>query len=436
MERIAQKCRPWRLWPVALLADAALVAGAALAAGAALVAGALMTLSMTIPAAAQNATPPAATCPDQPEMTFTAWTSTLGQTFGEGPREYIFADGFFCPDTDKKFQQFLTQNPPKAPNTIVVLNSGGGNLAAGVRMGLIIRQQKMWTEVGSQLPLMIPQNENIPAQTVPYLSELTSPPFAGECASACTFTFMGGVSRTIGYGSNYAVHQFESDTQTSNTDLQAATEVTSAQLVAYLNQMGISPNFMVDMVQKKGNDVTNLSMKELQQLNIVTPRWQSKWQITALNDNSGFYLNGTTTDRWGTHEIAFVCPPAQPTPAQPTQGTSPPAPPPMTAVFYLDLGSRAKAEDLTAAVQGYVLLQSGVFVTSIIPAHQPPAVYSNRLSVELTIPQGLLTSLESQPNIGIAFLINPAAKLPMRLLKFESGLDGALLKQFAAACPH
>jgi hypothetical protein len=224
MERFVPKCRPPGLRPAALAA------------------GALMALSMTIPAAAQNATPPtpppappAATCPDQPEMTFTAWTSTLGQTFGEGSREYIFADGFICPDTDQKFQQFLTQNPPKAPNTIVVLNSGGGNLGAGVRMGLIIRQQKMWTQVGSQLPLMIPENENIPAQTVPYLSELTSPPFAGECASACTFTFMGGISRTIGYGSNYAVHQFESDTQTTNTDLQAATEVTSAQLVSYLN---------------------------------------------------------------------------------------------------------------------------------------------------------------------------------------------------------
>ena len=366
-------------------------------------------------------------------MTFTAWTSTLGQTFGEGSREYIFADGFFCSDTDQKFQQFLAQNPPKAPYTIVVLNSGGGNLGAGLRMGRIIRQQKMWTQVGAQLPLMIPQNENIPAQTVPYLSELTSPPFAGECASACTFTFMGGVSRTIGYGSNYGVHQFESDAQTPNTDLQAATEVTSAQLVAYLNQMGISPNFMVDMVQKKGNDVTNLTMKELQQLNIVTPRWQSKWLITALNDNSGFYLNGTTTDRWGTHEIAFVCPAKPNPPAQPAQGTSPP---PMSAVFYLDLGSRAKAEDLAAAVQGYVLLQSGVFVTSIIPAHQPPAVYSNRLSVELTLPSGLLASLETQPNIGIAFLVNPAAKLPMRLLKFESALDGALLKQYAATCPH
>ena len=426
MERVARKCRRHLRRRSAIVAAAVLIA-----------------LSSSIPSCAQNATPPApppapaaATCLDQPEMTFTAWTSALGQTFGEGAREYIFADGFFCPDTDQKFQQFLTQNPPKAPNTIVVLNSGGGNLGAGLRMGRVIRQQKMWTQVGAQLPLMIPQNENIAAQTVPYLAELTSPPFAGECASACTFTFMGGVSRTIGYGSNYGVHQFELDTQAPGANPQADAQITSAQLVAYLTEMGISPNYMMDMVQKQGNDVANLTMKELQQLNIVTPRWQSKWLITPLNDNSGFYLNGTTTDRWGTHEIAFVCPPKPNPPAQPTPGAPAPAPPALTAVFYLDLGSRAKAQDLVAAVQGYVLLQSGVFVTSIIPAHQPPAVYANRMSVTLTIPPSLLASLETQPNIGIAFLINPAAKLPMRLLKFESGLDGALLKQYAAACPH
>jgi hypothetical protein len=131
-----------------------------------------------------------------------------------------------------------------------------------------------------------------------------------------------------------------------------------------------------------------------------------------------------------------VCAPKPNPPAQPTQGAPPPAPPPMTAVFFLDLGSRANAQDLAGAVQGYVLLQSGVFVASIIPAHDPPTVSSNRLSVVLTIPQTLLASLENQPNIGMAFLVNPAAKLPMRLLKFESTLDGALLKQYAATCPH
>jgi hypothetical protein len=404
---------------------------------------ALIVTAGIVPAMAQaapNTTTPSAapTCVSQPAMTFTAWTSTLGQSFGEGSREYIFADGYFCSDTDQKFQQFLTQNPPKAPNTIVVLNSGGGDLAAGLRMGTIIRQQNMWTQVGSQLPLMIPQNENIPAQTVPYIAEPASPPFPGECASACTLAFMGGINRTIGYASNYGVHQFESTSQTPDPTLQAQTEAVSAAIVTYLSQMGISPDYMEYMVQKTGNNVTNLSMKVLQQLNIVTPHWQTKWQIAALNDNTGFYLQGTSTDPWGTHEIAFVCPPKPaPSAAQPGQAAQPAPTPALIANFYLDPGPRANAQNVVGAVQEYVLVLSGQFVPLSLSAQQAPAqVVGTRLVKSLSLSGTLLQNIENgnYPDIGLAFIFDPAAKLPMRLLKFEAELDSAQLKQFAGTC--
>ncbi len=409
------------------------------------VVAALIAMARVLPAMAQpapnTATKPAApNCTSQPEMTFTAWTSTLGQSFGEGARQYIFADGYFCADTDQKFQQFLTQNPPKAPNTVVVLNSGGGNLGAGLRMGAIIRQQKMWTQVGSQLPLMIPQNENIPAQAVPYIAAPASPPFPGECASACTLAFMGGIYRTIGYASNYGVHQFESTSGTPDPTLQAQTEAVSAAIVTYLSQMGISPDYMEYMVQKTGNDVTNLSMKVLQQLHIVTPHWQTKWQIAPLNDNSGFYLQGASTDPWGTHEIAFVCPSKpSPSPTQPAPATqpAPPSPPALRADFYLDPGVRSKAQDVVGAVQEYVLVLSGQFVPLSLSAIQAPAqVVGTRLAKSLSLSGTLLQNLESgkYPDIGLAFIFDPAAKLPLRLLKFEAELDSAMLKQFAATC--
>ena len=426
MEDLAPSCRGLRLRP----ATFAVVA--------------LIAMARVLPAmgqAAPNATtsPAAPNCTSQPEMTFTAWSSTLGQRFGEGARDYIFADGYFCADTDKKFQQFLTQNQAKAPNTIVVLNSGGGNLGAGVRMGIIIRQQKMWTQVGSQLPLMIPQNENIPAQAVPYIAEPSSPPFPGECASACTLAFMGGTHRTVGYASNYGVHQFESASQTPDPTLQAQTEAVAAEIVTYLGQMGISPDYMGYMVQKTGNDVTNLSMKVLQQLNIVTPRWQTKWQIAPLNDNSGFYLQGTSTDSWGTHEIAFVCPPkASPSPTQPAAAAqAAPSPPALIADFYLDPGVRTKAQDVVAAVQEYVLVLSGKFVPLSLSAKQAPAqVVGTRLVKSLSLNGALLQNLENgnYPDIGLAFIFDPAAKLPLRLLKFEAELNSAMLKQFAATC--
>ena len=412
------------------------------------VAAVLIAIAGICPAVAQNQTTTAASsnCPGQPEMTFSVWTSNLGQRFGEGPREYIFADGYICSDTDKKFQDFLTKNPPKAPNATVVLNSGGGDLAAGMRMGLVIRKQKLWTQVGSEFPLMIPENENIRPDAVPYIPEPAAPPFAGNCASACTLTFMGGVNRMINYASNYGVHQFESADPDPNAKTESETEAAAAAIVAYLSEMGVSPNYMVYMVKKTGNDVTNLTMSQMQQLNIVTPRWQTKWQITALGGQGGFSLDGVTTDPWGTNDITFTCMAKAntPQPVSATQQDSTAGPsttdqgnrsPIVKATFSLDPGVRAKAQDLVGNVQAYVLELSGVFVPLVFSAkHTPATVAANRLTATLEFNQGEVAALETFPNIGLAFIFNSSANLPMRMLKFQSNLDGALLKQFASTC--
>ena len=393
-------------------------------------------ISRMVVATAQTSAPPAADasaaplCPAQPEMSFAVSTSTLQQTFGEGLRDYIYADGVFCRNTDQKFEQFLAQNPPKGQVTIVVFNSGGGNLAAAVRMGRIIRMHKMWTEVGSQLPLMIPQNENLPAHVVPFIGEPAAPPFPGECASACTLAFMGGVHRTVGYASNYGVHQFETPAQMQTADLQMQTEQASAKIIGYLDEMGVSANYMLLMAQKTGNAITNLTMKQLQVLNIVTPHWQTKWQITPRADNSGFYLDGVTVDRWGTHDIAIACGPKAASPAPPAPSSTVA----LLATFALDPGRRANASDLVGAVDGYVLELSGRFAPSFTPAKTPIAVVGNRLTATLGLTQALAESLPHVPNIGLAFLFKEGANPPVRLMKFEADLDGALIEKFAATC--
>jgi hypothetical protein len=418
---------------------------------------------MCLPAVALDSSQ--STCPYDPPMTFTSWTNMSGQEFGAGQREYIFADGYICSDTDQKFQQFLNQNPPKAPNTIVVLNSGGGDVAAGLHMGEIIRQAKMWTQVGSQYPLMIGGNQNIPANVVPFIPWPAAPPFPGYCYSSCTFTFMGGVHRTIEYGSNYGVHRFEfTETVASPAD-QA--QINSAALVQYVHEMGISPDYMAQMVKQGGNNVTNLSMKVLQQLKIITPRWHTKWRIAPLPDNSGFFLDGETTDFWGAHEIAVTCAP-KPVPQTGTTQTSPgptaatasqtgqappaaapappaaappaaaPAPSPLVQIaFSLDPGARAKAQDVVGAVQTYVLELDDGWTTLSGPTIAKPAAVTgpaNRLTAVINVSQNGITTLAGATYIGFAFMFDPAAKLPLRLLNFESTLDDAKLKAFAATC--
>lgn len=403
-------------------------------------------LRMCLPALADDASQ--SNCPDKPPMSFTAYTSKLGAQFGAGEREYIFADGYICDDTDQKFQQFLDQNPPKAPNTIVVLNSGGGDVAAGLHMGEIIRNAKMWTQVGSLYPLMIGGNQNIPAQTVPFIAKPSAPPFPGYCYSSCTFTFMGGVHRTIEYGSNYGVHRFEFTEQVDSPADQA--QISSAALVQYITKMGVSPDYMAEMVKQGGNDVTNLSMKVLQQLKIVTPRWHTRWQITPLPDSTGFFLDGQVTDFWGVHEIAVTCArtvaPANqaPTKAAPTaqagQATPAVAVPSSAVVqiaFSLDTGTRAKAQDVVGAVQSYVLELDDSWATLSGSAIAQPAAVTgpaNRLTATINVSKNGLATLEGASYIGFAFMFDPAAKLPLRLLNFESDLNVAKLKQFAATC--
>jgi len=415
-------------------------------------------LGMCLPAMADDSAQ--SKCKLDPPMSFTAWTSESGQEFGAGAREYIFADGYICPDTDQKFQQFLDQNPAKAPNRIVVLNSGGGDVAAGLHMGEIIRQAKMWTQVGSQYPLMIGGNQNIPANVVPFIPRPAAPPFPGYCYSSCTFTFMGGIHRTIDYGSNYGVHRFEFTDKVDSPADQA--QINSAALVQYVHEMGISPDFMAQMVKQGGNNVTNLSLKVLQQLKIITPSWHTKWRIAPLPDNSGFFLDGETTDFWGAHEIAVTCAPkpvpetgvnpasaspasANPAPAAPPQSgqsggpstASPSATPALQVAFSLDPGARAKAEDLVGAVQTYVLELDDDWLTLTGPAIAKPAAVTgpaNRLTAVINVSQRGLATLASATYIGFAFMFDPAAKLPLRLLNFESDLNVGKLKQFAATC--
>ena len=92
----------------------------------------LAALTFTVPARADDDA--------SKGMTFTLWHSDAGLAFGEGSRDFIFAEGDFVADTADKFEQFLKDNPPKDAHPIVVLNSPGGLVSAGLALGRSIRK--------------------------------------------------------------------------------------------------------------------------------------------------------------------------------------------------------------------------------------------------------------------------------------------------------
>jgi hypothetical protein len=65
---------------------------------------------------------------------------------------------------------------------------------------------------------------------------------------------------------------------------------------------------------------------------------------------------------------------------------------------------------------------------------QPAAVTADRISATISLTASQLGSVESASYLGFAFMFDPAAKLPLRLLQFVADIDAGKLKEFAATC--
>lgn len=379
--------------------------------------------------------PAAQAADDDPNaMTFTAWHSSDGVLFGEGSRDYVFADGDFVADTPAAFQKFLDANHP-APGTTVVLNSDGGDLGAGLALGRLIRKYKLWTEIGSLLPINIGVSPTVPAKSVPYLRAPSAPPYAGYCYSSCTFAFLGGVSRFINYGSDYGVHRFKFVDPKNTDDISDEAQQMSGELVKYVVDMGVNAQFVTEMSLKGPSDLNHLKMQQLIDLKVITPLWHTTWRILADPDGNGFYMAGWTDDEWGRHEVAISCAPA--VQVVTTAGGNPPQ-----SGFFLDFkvepGARGAAEVLVKAVEKYVLELDGGAIAVPKEAIVKPAYvdtsYRTRIGTRLRVSRPFLSAVMQSQHIGFAYILNKAANVPLRLVQFEGALNAKALKRFAATC--
>ncbi|MGH7050730.1 MAG: hypothetical protein ACREE5_08795 [Acetobacteraceae bacterium] len=255
----------------------------------------LLFLCRPVPAAAQS-----------DAMSFAAWRDTTGVAWGEGVRKFIFASGGITPGTPAALSAAITRYGA-GPGTILVLNSPGGDLDAGLAMGRIIRSKGLWTEVGTQVPMALGLTPNLSPAYFPYVHSGNTPPFPGYCYSSCTVAFLGGVVRTVGYTSDYGVHRFyfEGQQQPSGAEAVAMGEDGMAEIAHYVKEMGVDPDFMQEMAKKGPNAVTHLSEQRMAQLNITTPFWHTNWSIQE-GDGGVFYYDGTTEDASGKHDDVFV----------------------------------------------------------------------------------------------------------------------------------
>jgi hypothetical protein len=205
----------------------------------------------------------------------------------------IFLDGEIDSTTPKRVAEALAKTGSDGAD--VYINSPGGNLLAGMKIGTLIRQAGANTYIGSL----------IPDPTFKIGGKVGLKPIPGGCYSACSLAFLGGVYRYAIGNSQFGVHRFSSSSPSTENDLDTA-QIISAAVSNYIRDMGVDPALFDLMVESGKDDIRLLSKEELTSLNVVNNgRQLPHWSIEVVE--GGEYLRGVQDTVYGEGKGLFSC---------------------------------------------------------------------------------------------------------------------------------
>lgn len=230
----------------------------------------------------------------------TAGASAEPMTFQPGGNDtrcrecaFIQASGEFVDDTPHVFERFLDSAPDYAPKR-VRLNSLGGSLQAGIRLGEIFRARGIVTEVGS---------DRVDPVLRPGFGGRASSRTPGVCASACAYAFFGGIERVLDEGSKLGVHRFYSKNALAQPaekiftghDLDDTQKITAA-LVLYLVNMGVDARVVALAATAGPDEVYWINLEEARDLRVTyEPRAWKPWRLEPYR--GGAIAISETNDR-------------------------------------------------------------------------------------------------------------------------------------------
>lgn len=183
----------------------------------------------------------------------------------------VSAVGEISNDTPTLFEAFIQEHGVVSNNdTTVVLNSPGGSLMGGLKMGEIIRANGLSTHIAH-------------VETVPGGGYILS---EGSCASACAYAYLGGQRRSIELQSKYGVHQISttSDTTVSLSQAVRTTQDIISAISEYIERMGASPEIATIATRTSDSSIQWISDGNLLALRVVNSSGltqQSPWSRTT-----------------------------------------------------------------------------------------------------------------------------------------------------------
>ena len=211
--------------------------------------------------------------------------SRLANQVLEGGRVAIYATGEIDAAAAVRFRQFVRDRGIEWAK--VNFNSPGGSLIGGLQLGEAIRELGFDTDV------------HLPGY------ELDGP--KAICASACAYSFAGGVNRFVDDRSGrLGIHQFYIGGD--NTGDVGDTQMISGLIVSYLSRMGVSTIAFSVAVTANGQDMVWLDSAEAVSLGLANNGSQT---TTAEIKMSGMipYLRLEQVHSDHTSRVLFMCRP-------------------------------------------------------------------------------------------------------------------------------
>lgn len=195
----------------------------------------------------------------------------------------VYLSGEFDPGATARVGQELTQIGDAGAD--VYLDSPGGSLAAGVQIGMLLRKLGANTAVGKP-------------------GSRTSSGEPGQCFSACSLAFLGGVYRSVPAGSELGVHRAWTAARTDR-DFDGG-QIVAARISSYLKEMGVDSELFNLMVSAGKDQIRVLTAEELRALHVVNDGKQpAQWSSESTSE--GPSLVGSQQTANGLGKAVFVC---------------------------------------------------------------------------------------------------------------------------------
>lgn len=199
-----------------------------------------------------------------------AWSETMKmhrECMGNAIESCVLVmDGPIDTDAPSRLAAILSNATPH----YVLLNSQGGNVDAALRMGRMLREAAIWTEVG---------RAEIKWDAIERKVDDIHPD--SDCLSACAYLFLGGIVRSVYGDGRLGFHQVSlpGDQDLPGEAGLRSGQIVSALLVSYIIEMGVDARLLAKANQAAGADMYFPSDEDL-----------VAFDLTTQNEFGPFYL--------------------------------------------------------------------------------------------------------------------------------------------------